>query len=88
MTKSQKLAELTNLLFKIDDKIKIAKKQSNDLTNYFSLLLPAIVIKAQIEALNWVFDEDHFNKCPCCGSDKVYLTSAIHCSHCAVTTEI
>ena len=26
--------------------------------------------------------------CPCCGSDKVYLTEAIHCSRCAVTTEI
>ena len=33
-------------------------------------------------------NEDHPNNCPCCGSDKIYLTSAIHCSHCAVTTEI
>ena len=62
MTKSQKLAELTNLLFKIDDKIKIAKKQSNDLTNYFSLLLPSIVIKAQIEALNWTFEDERNTK--------------------------
>ena len=26
--------------------------------------------------------------CPCCGSDKTYLTNAIHCNRCAVTTEI
>lgn len=26
--------------------------------------------------------------CPCCGSDKTYKTNAIHCSRCAVTTEI
>lgn len=26
--------------------------------------------------------------CPCCGSDKTYKTDAIHCSRCAVTTEI
>ena len=26
--------------------------------------------------------------CPCCGSDDVYLTDAVHCGKCAVTTEI
>jgi uncharacterized paraquat-inducible protein A len=26
--------------------------------------------------------------CPCCGSDKTYKTDAVHCSRCAVTTEI
>jgi hypothetical protein len=26
--------------------------------------------------------------CPCCGSNKTYETEAIHCSMCAVTTEI
>lgn len=26
--------------------------------------------------------------CPCCGSDKTYVTDAIHCNMCAVTTEI
>ena len=26
--------------------------------------------------------------CPCCGSDKTYKTNAVHCSRCAVTTEI
>lgn len=25
--------------------------------------------------------------CPCCGSKKVYLTEAIHCTRCAVTAE-
>ena len=27
-------------------------------------------------------------KCPVCGSEKTYQTQAIHCNHCAVTTEI
>ena len=27
-------------------------------------------------------------KCPCCGSEDVYLTTAAHCMRCAVTTEI
>jgi hypothetical protein len=26
--------------------------------------------------------------CPCCGSDKTYNTEAIHCTRCAVTTEL
>ena len=26
--------------------------------------------------------------CPCCGSNKTYVTNAIHCNRCAVTTEI
>ncbi len=26
--------------------------------------------------------------CPHCGSDKVYPTGAMHCNHCAITTEI
>lgn len=26
--------------------------------------------------------------CPCCGSNKTYRTDAIHCTICAVTTEI
>lgn len=26
--------------------------------------------------------------CPCCGSNKVYVTEAIHCNMCAITTEI
>ena len=33
------------------------------------------------------FSEETF-KCPCCGSDKTYRTDAIHCTLCAVTTEI
>jgi hypothetical protein len=26
--------------------------------------------------------------CPHCGSDKVYPTMAVHCNHCAMTSEI
>ena len=26
--------------------------------------------------------------CPACSSDDIYFTSAIHCNHCAMTTEI
>ena len=26
--------------------------------------------------------------CPCCGSDKIYRTMAVHCNRCATTTEI
>lgn len=33
-------------------------------------------------------DPTKLTKCPCCGSEKTYLTEAIHCNHCAVTTEI
>ena len=34
--------------------------------------------------------EEEYNgtKCPVCGSNKTYETRAIHCNHCAVTTEI
>ena len=85
MKKLEKIAELTNFLFEIDDEIKSAKARKG---YYFHLQLLTEVIRGQIEALDWVFDEDHPKECPCCGSDKVYLTSAIHCSHCAVTTEI
>jgi hypothetical protein len=36
-----------------------------------------------------LFDnEEQPVKCPCCGSDKTYHTKAIHCTRCAVTTEI
>lgn len=38
--------------------------------------------RAEIE-----FDNENPIKCPCCGSEKTYLTLAIHCNHCAVTTE-
>jgi hypothetical protein len=27
------------------------------------------------------------HKCPVCGSDKTYTTTAIHCTRCAVTTK-
>ena len=27
-------------------------------------------------------------RCPCCGSDRGYLTQAAHCTMCAVTTEL
>ena len=33
-------------------------------------------------------DEMDGTACPCCGSNKTYETQAIHCNHCAVTTEI
>lgn len=33
-------------------------------------------------------DEMDGTACPCCGSNKTYETRAIHCNHCAVTTEI
>ena len=34
--------------------------------------------------------EEEYNgmKCPVCWSNKTYETRAIHCNHCAVTTEI
>jgi len=35
-----------------------------------------------------VAEEYNGMKCPVCGSNKTYETRAIHCNHCAVTTEI
>ena len=88
MKKIEKIMELETMLFVLDDSVENAKRNEKDLPEYFHWVLTAEVIRGQIQALQWTFDEDHFNKCPCCGSDKVYLTSAIHCKRCAVTTEI
>ena len=30
----------------------------------------------------------NLEKCQHCNSDRVYLTNAVHCSRCAITTEI
>jgi len=27
-------------------------------------------------------------RCPCCGSERIYPTLAVHCNTCAVTSEI
>jgi hypothetical protein len=35
-----------------------------------------------------VDDAPHGVVCPCCGSDKTYRTEAVHCTRCAVTTEM
>lgn len=35
-----------------------------------------------------IHDSTKLTKCPCCGSEKTYLTEAIHCKLCASTTEI
>ena len=44
------------------------------------------------DGMNFDFElvEEEYNgmKCPVCGSNKTYETRAIHCNHCAVTTEI
>ena len=43
-------------------------------------------IDTVVDELEQVLPKDY--KCPCCGSDKVYLTAAAHCGLCATTTEI
>lgn len=49
-----------------------------------------IAVTQATEQLLILFSGNHCDKlvCPCCGSDKTYLTNAIHCSRCDTTTEI
>ena len=55
-----------------------------------------VMLDDVIEGFKYVNDfdfelvEEEYNgiKCPVCGSEKTYQTQAIHCNHCAVTTEI
>ena len=55
-----------------------------------------VMLDDVIEGFKYVNDfdfelvEEEYNgmKCPVCGSNKTYETRAIHCNHCAVTTEI
>lgn len=42
----------------------------------------------QIEIVKTETKQAAIPPCPCCGSKKVYLTEAMHCTRCAVTTEI
>jgi len=41
-------------------------------------------LKKAIDLLSFESPEN----CPCCGSDKIYRTMAVHCNRCATTTEI
>ena len=49
-----------------------------------------IAVTQASELLLILFSGRHSKElvCPCCGSDKTYLTDAIHCNRCATTTEI
>ena len=55
-----------------------------------------IMLDDVIEGFKYVNDfdfelvQEEYNvmKCHVCGSNKTYETSAIHCNHCEVTTEI
>jgi hypothetical protein len=57
MTKKEKIEQLENELWRLDDAVYSAKKHGKDLLDYFPLVLKAEIIRAQIAALNWKFDD-------------------------------
>jgi hypothetical protein len=46
------------------------------------------VIEAMEEYATQLMESNNNTPCPCCSSTNTYGTYAIHCTNCAVTTEI
>jgi biotin synthase-related radical SAM superfamily protein len=70
MTRLEKITELETLLYVMDDSILNAKRGQKDLSKYFHWILTAEVIRGQIQALNWKFDDED-DLCDVCGSTDI-----------------
>jgi hypothetical protein len=62
MTTKEKIKELENSLWVLEDAVYSYKKHGKDLLDYFPLILKSETIRAQIQALQWKFDPEKPNK--------------------------
>lgn len=73
----------------VKEAIEVLKTYMEVRRNAFPQNAPDVIreaIDTVVDELEQVLPKDY--KCPCCGSDKVYLTAAAHCGLCATTSEI
>ncbi len=47
-----------------------------------------ILVESELMEIVNAMQEDCKDVCPCCGSSNTYRTLAIHCTNCAVNTEL